>query len=84
MIPNDSRLAGALGFEPRRSVLETDSLPLSLCPLFMGLLFFRLLMQNALTAPFAEFFKLDFAFHFLFIFARPIVDSLARAALELD
>ena len=25
-------LAGALGFEPRLSVLETDVLPLTLCP----------------------------------------------------
>ncbi|ALA57621.1 hypothetical protein NITMOv2_1193 [Nitrospira moscoviensis] len=33
--PSGSRkrgLAGALGFEPRLSVLETDVLPLTLCP----------------------------------------------------
>lgn len=50
----------------------------------MGLLFLRLLMQNMLPAPLAEFFKLDFALDFLFIFARPIVDALARTALKFN
>ena len=50
----------------------------------MGLLFLRLLMQNTLAAPFAEFFELDFTLNFLFVFARPIVNAFAHAALEFN
>jgi hypothetical protein len=45
---------------------------------------FRFLMHRMLPAPFAKFLELDFALHFLFIFARPIVDALAHTALEFD
>lgn len=62
------------------SVLETDALPIA--PRTHS--FLRLFMQNVFPAPFAKFFEFYFALYFLFVFARPIVDALARAALEFD
>jgi len=39
-------------------------------------------MNRLLSAPFAEFFDFDFAFHFFAIFARPVVNALANGTMQ--
>ena len=48
------------------------------------LLFFDLLVDGALLAPFAILLELDLLDHELAVFARPIVGPLADGAAELD
>ena len=39
-------------------------------------------MNSVLSAPFAKFFKLNLPLNFFLVFARPIIDSFADAALN--
>jgi hypothetical protein len=47
-------------------------------------LFLSFFVHGLSPAPFAVLFEFDFARHQLLVLARPIVDVLAFAALQLD
>jgi hypothetical protein len=82
-------MAGELGFEPRSSVLETDSLTVELTPpkeadlpvrIAAGLL--GLFMRRVLAAGVAELRKLQTTGRGLLVLGRGIVAVLALGALE--
>src|SRR6185436_778205 len=85
-------LAGALGFEPRLSVLETDVLPLTPCPYRRPATqpvnrrpsLFHFLMGNVLPTELAELIPLQAIRVILFIFHGGIVPLLADRACQIN
>jgi hypothetical protein len=83
-------MAGELGFEPRSSVLETDSLTVELTPLweanpkarFAAARLLRLFVRRVLAARIAELLELQTACRSLLVLGRRIVPVLAVRALE--
>jgi hypothetical protein len=75
-------VAGALGFEPRLSVLETDVLPLTLCPYPNELLHFLMLL--VFPAELAELVTFQPIGIVLLVLGRRIVPLLARRASHVD
>src|SRR5215208_1434914 len=73
-------VAGALGFEPRLSVLETDVLPLTLCPYTLLHLFVR----RVLPAELAELIALQPVRIVLLIFVGRIVPLLAERTRHVN
>src|SRR5947209_5743646 len=90
MPPRLKDLAGELGFEPRSSVLETDSLTVELTPLWSrspsGLrsLLLGFLVRRMLAAGVAKLLELETASRGLLVLGRRVVTVLAVRALERD
>src|SRR5438874_5028351 len=80
-------LAGAEGFEPPSSVLETDSLTVELTPLysfpnFVSIKLFHFLMRRMLTAPVAKLLQLQPLRLCLAVLRSRIVPLFAITALH--
>jgi hypothetical protein len=82
-------MAGALGFEPRLSVLETDVLPLTPCPSATDVrlkqsTLFHFLMRRVLPAELAKLVSFQPIGIVFLIFHRRIVTLLAGRAGHVD
>ena len=73
-------LAGALGLEPRTSVLETEILPLNYAPK-ESKLFLAFFMYGMRTTPFAKLFKCNDALDFFLILGSEVVKPLTLSTL---
>src|SRR5712691_2914333 len=87
--PSPKILAGAEGFEPPSSVLETDSLTVALTPLCSRsagararVPLFNLFMRRVLTATAAELLQLQPLRHRLAVFGLRIIPLFAITALH--
>src|SRR5450432_3445026 len=76
-----SNLAGAEGFEPPSSVLETDSLTVELTPLFQKL--FHFLVRRVLPASRTELLKLQPLRRRLAVLGRRIIPLFTIRTLQL-
>jgi hypothetical protein len=77
---DNSEMAGALGFEPRSSVLETDSLTVELTPLYTTELL-GFFMVGMLAAGIAELRELQTASGRLLVLRRRVIPLLAYRTL---